>query len=162
MSDSLTNPAVVCPVFRSSHALHQSHQPERGLDDRRRHRHPHRGQLLRRPAGRFRHHAGVERGETAAALLSKVCDFISYFSDPQLRHQIKSTRRENLLKLVWCRVKTAAHHVLHHPHKHLHLYLRLHRRAPPLCRRAPKNMEIERRVESEESEERRIRSNMKY
>lgn len=49
--------------IRSSYALHQSHQPERGLDDRRGHRHPHRGQLLRRPAGRLRHHAGLERGE---------------------------------------------------------------------------------------------------
>ncbi|KAF0040260.1 hypothetical protein F2P81_008495 [Scophthalmus maximus] len=45
----------------SSHALHQGHQSERGLDDRRRHRHPHRRQLLRRPAGRVRHHAGLER-----------------------------------------------------------------------------------------------------
>lgn len=49
--------------IRSSHALHQSHQPERGLDDRRRHRHPHRRQLLRRPAGGLRYHAGLERGE---------------------------------------------------------------------------------------------------
>ncbi|KAK2523454.1 hypothetical protein Q9966_012103 [Columba livia] len=41
--------------------LHQSHQPQRGLDHRRCHRHRHRGQLLRRAAGGLRHRAGVER-----------------------------------------------------------------------------------------------------
>ncbi|XP_071894050.1 uncharacterized protein [Anas platyrhynchos] len=58
-------PCLSPPPARSSHPLHQSHQPQRGLDHRRRHRHRHRRQLLRRAAGRFWHHAGVERAHHA-------------------------------------------------------------------------------------------------
>lgn len=69
---TLAHVSLVSPCFRSSHALHQSHQSERRLDDRRRHRHPHRGQLLRRAAGGLRHHAGLEWGQEKTAGSEKI------------------------------------------------------------------------------------------
>lgn len=51
----------------SSHPVHQGYQPQRGMDHRRSHCHPHRGQLLWRPSSCVRHDARMERGKMTGA-----------------------------------------------------------------------------------------------